>query len=115
MENKLHVDLTKTSLADLSEVLPQFLLENFNIAKDITLTLKENEINLKIYDSIYKNLYSAEKHFKSIGMLGCPLASAVACAIAKVSGKPVIIQKYRISLDGMTVEIQYTIVEGGGE
>jgi hypothetical protein len=114
-EKKLNVDWTKTSLHELSEVLPQFLLENFNAAKNITLTFKDNVINLKIYDSIYINLYSAENHLKSVSMLGCPLASAVACAIAKVSGKPVIIQKYRISLDGTTVEIQYGIVEGRTE
>ena len=115
MESKLNLDLTKTGLAELSEVLPQFLLENFGIAKDIALTVKEHGIELRIHDSIYKNLYSAEKHLKSVGMLGCPLASVVACALAKVSGKPVIIQRYRISLDGLTVEIQYHIVEGRGE
>jgi hypothetical protein len=115
MENKLHVDLTKTSLAELSEILPQFLLENFNIAKDVTLSLKDNTVNLRLTDSIYSNLYGAVKHFKSVSMLGCPLASAVACALAKASGKPVIIQRYRVSLDGMMVEVQFTIVEGKGE
>lgn len=115
MESKLNLDLTKTGLAELCEILPQFLLENFNIAKDITLSLKDNTVNLRLTDSIYKNLYGAAKHFKSVGMLGCPLASAVACALAKVSGKPVVIQRYRVSLDGTMVELQFNIVEGKGE
>jgi hypothetical protein len=115
MESKINVQLTGISLADLSDILPKFLLENFNIAKDIALVSEGNEVKLRIFDSIYRNLYSADKHFKSIGLLGCPLASAVACAIANVSGKPVIIQKYRVSIDGMTVEINYKVVEDKGE
>jgi hypothetical protein len=109
MESKLRVDLVKTGLTELSEILPQFLLENFSIAKDIALTIKGNQANLRVYDSIYKNLYSSETHLKSVSMLGCPLASAVACGLAKASGKPVFIQKHRVSLDGLTVEIQYKI------
>ena len=115
MESKLNVDLTKTSLAELSEILPQFLLENFNIAKDITLSLKDNTVNLRLTDSVYRNLYGTAKHSKSVAMLGCPLASAVACALAKASGKPVVIQRYRVSLDGMTVELQFNILEGKGQ
>jgi hypothetical protein len=111
MESKLNIDLTKTSLAELSEILPQFLLENFNIAKDITLNIKDNTVNLRLTDSIYKDLY-ASKGSKSVSMLGCPLASAVACALAKASGKPIIIQRHRVSLDGTTVELQFNIIEG---
>lgn len=116
MERKLSVDLTKISLAELAEILPHFLLENFNIAKDITLTMKGNTVNLRIIDSIYRNLYdTSSMHSKSVGLLGCPLASAVACALAKTSGKPVIIQRYRISVDGVIIEIQFEFVEGKSE
>ena len=115
IESKLNIDLTKTSLTELSEILPQFLLENFNIAKDITLSLKDNTVNLRLTDSVYRNLYGTAKHSKSVGMLGCPLASAIACALAKASGKPVVIQRYRVSLDGMMVELQFNIVEGKSE
>jgi hypothetical protein len=115
IEHKLSFDLAKTSLAELCEILPQFLLENFSIAKDITLNLKGNTVNLRITDSIYRNLYGTAKHSKSVGMLGCPLASAVACFLAKVSGKPVFLQRYRVSLDGMMVEVQFNIVEGESE
>ncbi|XHH10067.1 MAG: hypothetical protein ACFCUE_05395 [Candidatus Bathyarchaeia archaeon] len=115
MESKLHVDLTKTGLAELCEMLPPFLLDNFEIAKDLTLNVKGNSVNLRLTNSIFKNLYGAAKHSKSVSILGCPLASAVACALAKSSGKPVVIQRYRISLDGMTVEVQFNIAEGGSE
>jgi hypothetical protein len=112
IESKLKVDLTKTSLVELSEILPQSLLENFSVAKDISIIVKEDQVNVRIYDSIYRNLYSAENKFKSVNLLGCPLASAVACVLAKASGKPVQVLKHRISLDGLTVEIQYKIGDG---
>ncbi|MGA2309776.1 MAG: hypothetical protein ABSG57_09555 [Candidatus Bathyarchaeia archaeon] len=44
-------------------------------------------------------------------ILGCPLASAVACAIAKVSGKTVTVNQVNISPNAETVEITYTLQE----
>ncbi len=115
MESKLKVDLTKTSVRELVEILPQFLLENFDIAKDVTINVKGATVDLRLTDSVYRGLYGTAKHSKSVGMLGCPLASAVACALAMSSGKPIVIQRYRVSLDGLTVEIQFNIVEGKSE
>jgi hypothetical protein len=34
--------------------------------------------------------------------VGCPLSSAIACALAKVAGKPVIIERELQNLDGTT-------------
>ncbi len=115
IESKLNVDLAKTGLSALCEMLPPLLLENFAVAKDVILVAKGKAVNLRLTDSVFKNLYGSAKHSKSVGILGCPLASAVACALAKSSGKPVIIQRYRVSLDGLTVEVQFNVVEGNGE
>ncbi len=115
MESKLKVDLTKTSVIELCEILPSFLLENFDIAKDLTISPKGYNIDLRLTDSIYGNLYGTAKHSKSVSILGCPIASAVACALAKSSGKAVVIQRYRVSIDGLTVEIQFNIIEGKSE
>jgi hypothetical protein len=112
IEKKLTIDSAKTGLSELCEVLPRVILENFGLAKDIAMTLEENQVNLKIIDSIYKNLYSAENNLKSISVLGCPIASAVACVLAKVSGKAVAIQKHKVSPDGLTIEVWYRIGQG---
>ncbi len=67
---------------------------------------------MRLTDPIYRGLYGTAKHSKSVGLLGCPLASAVACALVMSSDRPIVIQRYRVSLDGLTVEIQFSIVEG---
>ncbi|MEM1589555.1 MAG: hypothetical protein QW175_03965, partial [Candidatus Bathyarchaeia archaeon] len=63
-------------------------------------------------DSTYKNLYSLEENLKSVHLLGCPIASAIACALAKVSGKMVMILRDNMSADGKTLEVWYRLMEG---
>ena len=112
IEKKVKVDFTKISLDELCEVMPRFILDDFSLAKEMEMTIEENQVNLKLSDSIYKNLYSDENNLKSIMLLGCPIVSAVACALAKASGKPVTIQKQNVPVDGSTIQVLYRIVQG---
>jgi len=111
-EKELRVDITKIELSELCESLPQLILESFQLAKEIEMKTEENQVHLKIFDSIYKNLYSGEENLKSVHFLGCPLVSAIASSIAKNTGKIVTIHKDRISPDGQTIEVWYRFIEG---
>jgi len=111
-EKELRADITKIELNELCESLPQLILENFQLAKEIEMKPKENQVHLKIFDSIYKNLYSEKEDLKSVHFLGCPLVSAIACSIAKTTGKIVTIYKDRVSPDGQTIEVLYRFLEG---
>jgi len=112
IEKTLSIDYAKIELAELCEALPRSILENFNLAKDIVITPKENYIDMKIFGSIYTNLYSAENSLKSIVFLGCPLVSAITCVLAKASGKAVAIEKQQVSPDGLTIEVRYSFFQG---
>lgn len=111
-ENELGRDLAKLDLNELCETLPQLILENFQLAEEIEMRTEKDQVNLKIFDSIYKNLYSREENLKSVHFLGSPLVSAIACAIAKTAGKIVTLHRDRISPDGQTIEISYRFTEG---
>ena len=111
-ENELKADLTKLELSELCETVPQLILDNFQLAKEIEMKTEENQVHLKIVDSIYKNLYSREENLKSVHFLGCPLVSALACAIAKTTGKIVTLHQDRVSPDGQTIEVWYHFLEG---
>lgn len=111
-ENELGRDLAKLDLNELCETLPQLILENFQLAEEIEMRTEKDQVNLKIFDSIYKNLYSREENLKSVHFLGSPLVSAIACAIAKTAGKIVTLHRDRISPDGQTIEILYRFTEG---
>lgn len=109
-EKELRTDITKLGLNELCESLPQLILENFSLAKEIELKAEENQIYLRIFDSVYKDLYCKEENLKSVHFLGCPLVSALACTIAKVTGKIVTIYGDKISPDCQTIEVWYRTV-----
>ena len=111
-EKELRTDITKLDLKELCETLPPIILENFQLAKEIEMKTEKNQVHLKIFDSIYTNLYGREQNLKSVHFLGCPLISAITCAIAKTTGKIVTIYRDNVSPDGQTIEAWLHFVEG---
>lgn len=108
-EKELRTDLTKMELDNLLEILPSLITESIPLAKEAEIEKTNGEIKLKILDSIYNDLYT--KHgLKSVHLLGCPLVSSIACAIAKSSGKIVTIERGRTSLEGELIEIWYKLI-----
>jgi hypothetical protein len=112
IERQMHVDFAKMGLVDVCLALPRFITEEFNLANSMEMKLLGNEVSLKVFDSLYRSLYSSENGSTSISFLGCPIVSAVACALAKTSGKPVTIQEQKLSSDGSTIEVRYHFVQG---
>ena len=111
-ERELKKDLAKLKLTNLRETLPPLIVENLGLAKEMEMNIKDNDVYIKIFDSTYKNLYAAEENLKSVHFLGCPLISAIACALAKVSGKTVTMQGIKASADRQTIQVWYRMMEG---
>ena len=103
-------DLTSLQLSDLSEVLPPIIVENLQLAKEIEMKAEGNQVYVSMLNPAYRSLYASED-LKSIRFLGCPLTSAIACAIAKSTGKIVTVQKIDFSQEDQTVKVQYQILE----
>jgi hypothetical protein len=110
-EKEIRIDLPRIGLEELCETLPQLILENFRLAKEIEMRTEKDKVQVRITDSIYKSLY-LEPTLKSIRSLGCPLVSAIASVIAKNTGKPVTIQTLNTSAEAETIEVTYRTVEG---
>jgi hypothetical protein len=110
-EKMLRADLTKMSLEDLCASLPQIILENFQLAKEIEMKTEDHQVTLKTTDSVFKNLY-AEQGPKSVRLLGCPLASAVASALGKATGKATLIESINTSPDVQIIEVTYNFKKG---
>ena len=109
-EKELKTDLTHLNLNELYDSLSNTILEHFQLAKEIEIKPEKDTIHLKIVDSTYKDLYSKEENLKSIHLLGCPIVSATACAIAKTTGKMVTIVKDEVSLDNQTIQVWLQIL-----
>ena len=80
--------------------MPKYILDNYSLAKEIGVTVRENDVTINVKDSMFKTLFTQEKTNKSVLLLGCPIISSVVCAIVKSSGKPVKIQEVRFSDEG---------------
>lgn len=112
IEKQLQIDFTNMQLDELCEVLPRLIIENLNLGKSMDLQSLKNGIRMEIVDSLYIDFYSKETNLTSLNLIGDPIVSAVACAIAKASSKTVTIEKQTTSPNGMTLEIQYQIMKG---
>ena len=105
-EKELRTDSAKVDIIELCESLPRIILESYQLAREIDMEPEANQIHVRVVDSVYRDLYS-EKDLKSVHFLGCPLVSAMACIIAKTTGKIVTIQRDMIHPDGQTIEVWY--------
>jgi hypothetical protein len=111
IEKELRIDPTKTDLETLCEILPRIVLENFQLAKEIEMKTENNQVYLRITGSVYKDLYRQEE-LRSVYFLGCPIASAMACEIAKTTGRMITLQSVKVSPDAQIIEVNYRVTEG---
>ena len=110
LEEELMINFTRMSLEDLCELLPKVIPEDLQLAKGMAMEVEGKLVHLNIVGSIYKSL-CYEKEIPSVHLLGSPLVSAIACAIAKTTGKPVTIQDTVINSDTETIDVTYQIID----
>ncbi len=96
IERQLQIDLSKTNLEELCYILPRCLAGSLNLARAVDLRLVENGANFRATGILYDSLYITEHQPKSARVLGCPLVSAVACTLAKATGKTVFIKEQTV-------------------
>lgn len=111
-EKELGTDFVRTDLDYLQKNMPKLFIETLEIAQDFQMEKQNNTINVTIIDSIYKDSCTETRKLQNIcGSIGCPLCSAIACALTRATGKPITIEKDDISEDNKTITIQYRIIE----
>jgi len=129
-EKTLETSFTKVDLEYLQQNLPKLLIEDLEIAEDIEIETKNRKaakeitdpvslmgtasdtIHVKITNSILQNLWTEDRKLSYIcGTIGCPICSAIACALTKATGKPITIEKIQPSEDGKIIEADYRVLE----
>jgi len=129
-EKTLGKSFTKANLEYLQQNLPRLFIEDLEIAENLEIQMKpailaqkvadsvsaiqfkNDTIYVKITNSLYDSVCKEARSLKHIcGSIGCPICSAIACAIAKASGKPVTIEKTESTEDGKVIEAYYRIIE----
>jgi hypothetical protein len=111
-ERTLKTSFTRVDLAYLEHNIPKLLIEDLEIAEGVKIETKNSRVHVTIHGSIYKDTCKETSKLSNVSRsLGCPITSAIACALAKAAGKPVIISKDQTSKDGESIEIEYELLE----
>jgi len=111
-EKTLETSFTKIDLQHFEQKMPKIFIEDLEIARNFETTSQNDIINVKIEDSPYKNLFLDTQRLSKVNeTLGSPLASAIACALTKATGKPILIENERTSNDGKRIEINYRALQ----
>lgn len=112
LEKELGTSFTKTDLNTIQEKLPKLLIEDLEIAENTEVKTQDNTITIEITNHIFNEICQETRKLQNTHeSVGCPLCSAIACALAKATGKPIRIEKEEQSQDGKTTRIQYHMVE----
>ena len=111
-EETLGTSFTRINMQQIEQNMPRLLIEDLKIAQNVQIETKNNRVHVKIENSIYKYMCKEAKKSSNIcSLLGCPLCSAIACVLAKATGKPVIIEKNQLSEDSQTTDTDYLLLE----
>jgi len=108
LEKEMRADFSHINIESLYNILPKIV--DLGLAGELEIETENDYIHITIIDSIYKELYSRERALKSIHIIGCPLVSAIACALAKTTGKNVVVVKDKVSPDLKRIEIWYQTI-----
>ena len=111
-EKTLGTSFMKVDLQYLEQNMPKLLIEDLEIAQKVEIKTENSRVHVRMENSIFKNFWKEAIKLPNLWRsLGDPLVSAIACALAKATGKPVIIEKNQVSNEGRTIDIEYRILE----
>jgi hypothetical protein len=112
-EKALGASFTSVNLNFIQDKLPKLLVEEAEMAENVKVETQNNMVNVEVTNHIFNELcQETRKLRKTHEQVGCLLSSAIACALAKSTGKPITIEKEEQSSDGKTTMIQYRLLEG---
>ena len=111
-ERELGFSFTKTDLNQIQNKLPKLLVEDLELAGNAEIQIQSNAVTMEITGSTLDEIYrQTDSHPKTHMQVGCLLSSAIACALAKATGKPVTIQNETRNQETKTTHIEYQIFE----
>jgi len=111
-EKRLDTSFAKTDLKYFTQNIPRLFIEDLEIAENLEIETGYDEIKMRITNSIFKEAYKENNKLSHVyRSIGCPLSSAIACALTKATGKPITIERIQPSEDGKIIEATYRILE----
>lgn len=111
-EEELGDSFIKTDLSQIQKKLPRLLTESLELAEKVEIQIQDNTFEVEITGSIFNEICKqADSQPKTHKQIGCLLSSAIACVLAKATGKPIIIQNEIRDQETKITLITYQILE----
>jgi hypothetical protein len=105
-ERTLEINFASVEIEFLEQNLQRLFVENLEIAQSIDLEVKKEQISVKLEKSIYKVL-----NFEGgQPIIGSPISSAIACVLAKTTGKLVTIKSQRTNENDKNITLEYQFI-----
>ncbi|MGQ9640630.1 MAG: hypothetical protein ACUVUF_00710 [Candidatus Bathycorpusculaceae bacterium] len=113
-EKTLGTSFVRVDLQYLEQNMPKLFIEELEIAQNFEMKTENDRVYVKIENSAYRNLTKDAMNLSNVfNSVGCPLSSAIACALANATGKPIIIEKQQTNENGKDFTIEFHILEEG--
>ena len=111
-EETLGTTFTKVDLNYLQANLPKLLIEDLEIAEDIEINIQKSKIQIKIISPIFGEFCKQAREYPNIcNSIGCPICSSLACAITRITAKPVTIENAKLSENAKIIDVTFRILE----
>lgn len=107
-EQGLRVSFARLDLKQLQVKLPNLLVEDMELAESAEINVRGNVVVVEVRGSVFDEVCGQMANQpRTHELVGCLLSSAIACALAKTVGEPVIIQQEIRILETETTKITY--------
>jgi hypothetical protein len=111
-EQQIGSSFTKTGLSSIQKQLPELFVHTLEIAEKMEITFENDLVYFQITGSVFDPVCQQTSDYpKTHSQVGCLLSSTIACILAKVSGKPVIIKNETCDDKQNTTQIAYQLLE----
>ena len=110
-EKKLKTNFAKVNMGFLQKNLPNLITEDLEIATNLQIKNPEDSITVNFENSIFSDNRFNQKFSEILKTFGCPLSSAIGCAIAKATGKLVTITEYQTNEQRKSTSVTYKLME----
>ncbi len=111
-EKTMGTSFTRIDLQYFKRNMPKLLVEDLEIAQEVEIETNKDRVFFITKNSVYRRICKEVQKLPIVyGSLGCPLCSAIACAIAETTGKLVAVERILIGDDGQTTSVEYSLSE----
>lgn len=111
-EDELGIVFAETKIENLEDDLRKLFIEDFEIADSFEIMIQEKIGPIIVSKSIYNKFCKNSQVFNKnkCRSYACPLCSSIACALTRVTGKPVTINNISIFTDNNTMQVDFQVL-----